>query len=515
MNPPTSMTLRRVARVLRDAHLLTEVRGSEDASVSGATQDSRTVEPGQLFLAWAGTARDAHDFVPQAAERGAAGAVVERAIPGVELPQLIVTDGRAAAARVAQLLAGSPADRLQLVGVTGTNGKTTSVSIARHLLAADAPTASLGTLGMVGADGQVRPETVGLTTPGPVQFAEWLRELAESGARRVLLEASSHALDQRRLDGVSFAVAAFTNLSRDHLDYHGDMSTYRAAKLRLLALLDDDGVAVVNVGDPAWREIDVPGRIVRFEVEGPGDADPTPVSDAELRASDVVAEATGTRFTLSWSGVGGQDEPAPGRPETRSVRLPLLGGFNVENALAAAGVALALGAELDAVVAGLESAPPVAGRLQVVLDGPVGVIIDFAHTPDALERVLATLRPLTSARLIVVFGAGGDRDRSKRAPMARAVARWADLVVLTSDNPRTEDPERILDDLAEGLRETPHHREADRRAAIRWALEQAQTGDVVLLAGKGHEQYQVLGTEKHPFDEAAIAREAWAARGAA
>jgi len=512
------MTLHRIAKVLRDAHLLVEVRGSEDVAVSGASQDSRTVAPGDLFLAWAGVDHDAHDFAPQAAAAGAVALMVERPLPELELPQLIVTNGRAGAARVSQLIAGSPADRLELIGITGTNGKTTTAAITRHLLSAQGATASLGTLGLVDAAGEPRPGTVGLTTPGPVEFASWLRELADDGAGRVVLEASSHALDQHRLDGVSFAVATFTNLSRDHLDYHPDMAAYRSAKLRLADLLRADGVAVVNADDPAWDGVTGPGRTVRFGIEG-GSAAGEEDAQPDLTAREIQAEATGTRFQLTWLdrfGDGGADGRGHGAaPQTRAVRLPLVGGFNVENALAAAGIALALGATLDAVVGGLESVPPVPGRLQVVLDQPIGVIIDFAHTPDALERVLATLRPLTAARLIVLFGAGGDRDRTKRAPMAEAVARWADLIVLTSDNPRTEDPDRILDDLAEGLSEAHFHREVDRRAAIRWAVESAEPGDLVLLAGKGHEQYQVLGTEKHPFDEAAIAREAWVARGAA
>ncbi len=482
-------TLAEVGNVLRDAGLLRELRGAGDRPVSGVCQDSRAVARGDLFLAWRGTEVDAHDFVDDAARAGAAGAVVERVVDA-DLPQLVVGNGRRAGALAAGAVLGAPWGGLLAVGITGTNGKTTTALLARHLLSARTPAAAIGTLGLLETDGEARPGTLGLTSPGPVQVAVWLRELREAGAGAVVLEASSHALDQHRLDAVPFRVGAFTNFTQDHLDFHGDEAAYLAAKLRLVELVDPSGTLVVNGDEPAWDALDPGGRTVRtFSLEGP----------ADVRATELELRADGSSFVLEAEG------------ERVPVRLPLLGRYNVENALAAAGIALSAGMEPSAVARGLEDAPTVPGRLQVVHRGDFTVLVDFAHTPDALENVLAALRPVTEGRLVVLFGAGGDRDRTKRAPMARAVARGADVVVLTSDNPRTEDPERILDDLAEGLGGTPHHREVDRRRAIGLALDLARSGDTVLLAGKGHETYQVVGTEKHPFDEAGVVAEHLAA----
>lgn len=485
--PP--LPLARVASVLRAADLLTGVHGSEDVAVSGVAQDSRAVRLGDLFLAWQGMESDAHDYLADARAAGAVAAVVERFLPDVGLPQLVVRDGRRAGALAADLLAGSPWRELALVGVTGTNGKTTTALLVRSLLGEDGPAAALGTLGLVGPDGQVRAGTEGLTTPGPVQVSNWLRGLADEGVNVVAMEASSHALEQRRLDGVRFRVGVFTNLSQDHLDYHGDLVRYREAKLRLARLLTDDGTAVVNADDPAWEGIEAP-RTLRFALD----------ADADLSARDVQGDALGSRFMLHFHGAA-----VP-------VSLPLLGRFNVANALAAAGAALALGLSLEVVARRLEAVSQVPGRLEVVVREPFTVVIDFAHTPDALDNVLGTLRPLCGGRLLVLFGAGGDRDAGKRAPMARAVARYADLVWLTSDNPRTEDPEAILDDLEPGLEGVTFRRQADRRLAIHDAVAEARAGDLLVLTGKGHERYQVVGRERRLFDERVVVREALAAR---
>lgn len=496
MTPPhAAHRLEGIIRVLRDAGLLREVRGSGDTDVSGVSHDSRATRPGDLFVAWRGTAMDGHDFVEAAVDAGAAAVICERAVD-VDVPRLIVQNGRSAAARAAQWFEGRPSESLELAAITGTNGKTTTALLLRHLLADRARTAVVGTLGYVGPDGVVHPETVGLTTPGPVDFSRRLRECVDDGVEVVVFEASSHALHQHRFDGVAVDVAVFTNLSRDHLDYHGDMAAYRAAKLRLVEHLAVDGTVVVNVADPAWSGVRGPSTLT-FSVGGDSS------DDVDLRAVDVRADRSGTDFTVIHRG------------ERHPARIPLVGGFNVENALAAAAAALAAGRPLDTVIERLRTVPQVPGRLERVVDGPVVVFIDFAHTPDALERVLATLRPLVTGRLIVLFGAGGDRDVTKRPPMAAAVAAAADLAVLTSDNPRTEDPESILDDLEPGLAGTEFVREVDRRAAIRLAISSAHDGDLVLLAGKGHERTQTIGTERQPFDEAEIARAAWAERGAA
>jgi len=487
-----SVTLGAVGRVLRSAGLLEAERGPEDVAVRGVSQDSRAVRPGDLFLAWKGSASDAHDFVGEAAAAGAVAVVVEHPVDA-DLPQLVVSDGRRAAALAAHHVMGAPSERMTVVGVTGTNGKTTSSLLARHLLATDGPAAAVGTLGVVDDSG-VRPGTEGLTTPGPVQVAVWLWELANDGMRAVVMEASSHALEQRRLDGVRFEMGVFTNLTQDHLDYHVDLASYFGAKARLVELVAPGGTLIVNRDDRAWDELDVRGRTLRtFAVD----------ADADVRAEHVRLNAVGSRFVLVVDGARAE------------VALPLPGAYNVENALAAAAIAAASGMGVEAIAARLGSAPQVPGRLEAVLSSPFSVLIDFAHTPGALVGVLAAVRPLTNGRLIVLFGAGGDRDRAKRRPMAEAVRRFADVVVLTSDNPRTEDPERILDDLAEGLEGVEYTRIADRRAAILHALSSARPGDTVLLAGKGHETYQVVGREKRPFDERAVVRDCLAALGAA
>jgi len=495
MAAPTPVTLDAVSDVLRSAGLLTEARATGDVAVTGVSQDSRTTRRGDLFLAWAGSVSDAHEFVGDAVKRGAVATVVERRLP-VGVPQLVVNDGRRAAALAADVVMGYPSRRLRTFAVTGTNGKTTTAILIRHLMGPDVPTAVIGTLGLLERDG-IRPGSEKLTTPGPVQVAVWLRELADGGMSAVVFEASSHALDQRRLDALQFEVVVFTNLTQDHLDYHADLAAYFAAKARLVELAAAQGTVVVNRGDPAWNRLDTMGKAVRtFGIE----------RAADVSAHDLHLDAQGATFTLRVDGT-----------EWR-VRTPLLARHNVENALAATAAALAAGVSLDAVVERLGTAPQVDGRLEAVVTSPFAVLIDFAHTPAALASALAAVKPLTRGRLIVLFGAGGDRDPSKRRPMAEAVAGVADVIVLTSDNPRTEDPERILDDLEAGLADVEHRRVCDRRAAIEEALSMARPGDTVVLAGKGHERYQVIGQEKRPFDERQIVAECLArmrAQGAA
>ena len=482
----SSSALQVVTAALDEAGLIEKMHGPTDVEISGVTQDSRSVEPGNLFLAWSGSAWDAHSFVAQAADMGAAAAVVERYVPVADIPQVQVSDGRLAAALAADTVLGSPWAGLFTVGVTGTNGKTTTALLAQHLLGSRRPSAAVGTLGLVEPDGSVREGTEGLTTPGPVAISTWLAELAEAGVGSVTVEASSHALEQRRLDGVRFDAVVFTNLSQDHLDYHADMAVYFRAKAHLLNLMKTDGCVLVNADDAHWKDLPIQGlRTVTYGIDEP----------ADLRADGIEQGSSGTKFRMA------------GEEGEVDVDLPLIGRFNVENCLAAAGVGAVAGMSLDAVADRLASVPQIPGRLEVVTRKPFVVVIDFAHTPDALRRVLTTIRPLTSGRLIVVFGAGGDRDRGKRPDMARAVAQMADLAVITSDNPRTEDPESIIDDIVPGMNGSPFERLADRREAIGYALAQAGSGDLVLLAGKGHERYQVIGTERHPFDERQIVEE--------
>lgn len=454
----------------------------------GVRTDSRRVQSGDLFCAVRGTVGDGHLHLGTAARSGAVAALVEQPVRDVHLPQWRVTDARRAAAFAAAVVWADPWEEMRVVGVTGTNGKTTSVAILRHLFAQRGPAASIGTLGAVGPDGRTLPGSEGLTTPGPAELAEWFRRLRREGASAVAMEVSSHALHQERVAAVRFDAAVFTNLTRDHLDYHGTVEEYRAAKLRLAGLLKPDGALALNADDPAWEGVRAPGhRLVRF-----GSA-----ADAEVRAERVRAGPPGMEWVLAL-------------PQGRfPVRLPLWGAYNVDNALGAAAALWGLGWQGEEIAAGLATLPQVPGRLERLPTPPgkAAVVADYAHTPDALARALAALRPLAPGRLIVVFGAGGDRDRGKRPEMGRAAQAGADVVIVTSDNPRTEDPERIADDIEGGMDGAPHLRIVDRREAIRCALAEAGEGDVILLAGKGHETYQIRGTEAYPFDERDIVRE--------
>jgi UDP-N-acetylmuramoyl-L-alanyl-D-glutamate--2,6-diaminopimelate ligase len=471
---------------LRRAQLLVDAPSSLP-EITAVTADTRRLTRGTLYCAVRGAAADGHAFVAAAAARGAAAALVETR-QAVAIPQVVVRDGRRAAALAAETWYGRPAAQLTLIGVTGTNGKTTSVTLARHVLGGLWPMGSIGTLGAFDPAGApVESEAGNLTTPGPIDLQATLAALVARGAKGAAMEVSSHSLDQGRVDGLVFAAAIFTNLTRDHLDYHKTFEAYFAAKARLVDHLAPDGLAVVNGDDAAWAKLPRAPRRITFGEGG----------KADVTAADVATDARGARFTLVTSA---------GR---HAVALPLLGRFNVANALGVAACAVGLGAPPAEVAERLSTAPQVPGRMERIAADPCTVLRDYAHTPDALERALETTRDITApgGRVIVVFGAGGDRDRGKRAPMGAAAAHLADIAIATSDNPRTEDPERILDEVEAGMGSRPHYRLADRRAAIAQALELARLGDTVLLAGKGHETYQVVGTEKQPFDEREIVRD--------
>ncbi|MGH7531630.1 MAG: Mur ligase family protein, partial [Gemmatimonadales bacterium] len=405
---------------LARAGLLVEAMPAAPApAITGLSADARCITPGMLFCAVRGTVHDGHRFVADAAARGAAAALVEQRQP-LPLPQILVRDGRRAAAVAAETWYGRPAARLQLIGVTGTNGKTTSVTLGRHVLGALWPMGSIGTLGCVDPGGAaVESEAGNLTTPGPIDLQATLAALATRGARGVAMEVSSHSLDQGRVDGLVFRAAIFTNLARDHLDYHQTFEAYFAAKARLIGYLADAGLAVVNADDAAWAGLPASARRITFsEHEGRGD----------VAAADITSDARGSRFVLV-------------TPDGRHpVTLPLLGRFNVANALGVAACALGLGLPPATIAERLGSAPQVPGRMERLATDPCVVLRDYAHTADALEGALETVRGLTApgGRVIVVFGAGGDRDRGKRAPMGQVAARGADIVVVTSDNPRTE-----------------------------------------------------------------------------
>lgn len=464
-----------VARALRDAGVLVSVSGSMPVELGGVADDSRAVKPGTLFVAVRGSTRDGHDFLEAAAKAGAAAAVVDDPAR-TTLPAFVVRDTREAVAAVAGAAYDFPARRLRAVGVTGTNGKSTTVALVRHVL--DEPTARSASLGTIGVFvGETPLSETGLTTPGPIELQRVLRLLVDRGVRTLAMEASSHSLDQHRIDGITFEAAVFTNLTRDHLDYHGTMDAYFAAKARLISYVTRTGTAVVNADDTVWQNLPPAPRRLTFSATGRA---------ADLRATDVRYAPRGSQWRLN----------------DHVVHLPLIGAFNVENALGAAGAAHALGLDLGTIAERLETVPQIPGRLEILHDHPT-VLRDYAHTPDAIERALEAVRPFTKGRLIIVFGAGGDRDRGKRPAMGAVSERLADVVIITSDNPRTEDPERILDEIETGMTR-PHERIEDRHLAIERAIALANDDDVVLLAGKGHETYQVRGTTNYPFDERAI-----------
>ena len=462
--------------------------------------DSRAVAKGDGFVAVRGVAVDGHRYLEAAAEAGAGVLIVEAGIPlpdGLErrIPVIRVADSRVALARLAAAYHGlrpPGPGALRLIGITGTNGKTTVSWMVRSILRAAGRKAGL--IGTIGYDLVGEREKAPLTTPGPLRLCACLARAAQAGAEDMVLEVSSHALDQHRCDGLTFAAGLFTNLSGDHLDYHETMDRYKAAKRRLFSELSDDALAVVNVDDPVGEEMAraTHAAVIRYGLES---------SQAQVRARIKSLDLKETRFFLT-----GCRFEAP-------LRLSLIGRHNVANALAAAATAEALGIEFDAICAGLEGLTGVPGRLEQVqpVDWPAAVYVDYAHTDDALDNVLSVLRPLTSGRLICVFGCGGDRDRGKRPRMARVVQRWADLAWVTSDNPRSEDPEAIIKDIMPGFAPGGDCRvavDANRRTAIEAAVAQAGAGDAVLIAGKGHEDYQLVGSEVLQFDDREVAREA-------
>ncbi len=474
-----------IKAALTEHGLLAGVRGEVPAQATGITDDSRKVRPGYIFIAVRGSTTDGHDFLKTAEEKGASLAIVEDP-SRTSLPTLAVREGRRAAALAAAAVYANPARTLRLIGVTGTNGKTTTTSILRHIFDdGRGSSASIGTLGvLLGSAGDVLPGGSGLTTPGPVELQRVLRELVDRGVRTVAMEVSSHSLDQRRIDGLAFDVAVFTNLTRDHLDYHGTMENYFRAKSLLLDYLKPEGTAIINADAGEWAKLRVPARSLRFGVR----------ANADVKASDVHFEPHGSEWDLAAAGASAH------------VSLPLIGDVNVENALAAAATAFALRMKLPAIVERLNTIPQVAGRLEIISTRPT-VLRDYAHTPDALERSLRTARGFTRGKLIVVFGAGGDRDKGKRPLMGEIAERGADCAIVTSDNPRTEDPDAIIDDIEAGMTLSHHERVTDRLSAIKRALEIARPDDIVLLAGKGHETYQIRGTTSYPFDEKEIVRE--------
>ena len=461
--------------------------------ITGLFDDSRCVRPGGVFVAIRGTAVDGRRFVGDAVARGAAVLIGEGLQPARDALVINVGDARATLARLAARWYGldtRPGGGLRVLGITGTNGKTTTAHLTRAILQAGGW--RCGMLGTVQHDLCARSVTADMTTPGPLELAEYLRQCVDHGAQAAVVEVSSHALDQRRTDGLRFAAAAFTNLTQDHLDYHGTFEAYRAAKARLFAQLDESAVAVVNADDPHHEALlcDCRARVVTYALE---------------RAADISASIA--RDTIDGTQYRVRLEDAELVLESR-----LVGRHNVYNALAAAGLAAAVGVPRQAIEQGLSAVSQVPGRLQRVPGLPgVELFVDYAHTPDALRNAAAALKPLARGRLIVVFGCGGDRDRTKRPLMAAVAAEFGDLLVVTSDNPRSEDPQAIIDDILTGFDQNTRRRvlvEPDRRSAIHAALADVGEGDIVLIAGKGHEDYQIIGTERRHFDDVDVALQA-------
>ena len=471
-----------------------------DRAVTGLTDDSRRVSPGGLFVAVKGTQSDGHRFLAQAVAAGAGAIVVEtgrvseETLASIGVPVIQVGDSRRALGLLASRFHGDPSSRLKMIGVTGTNGKTTTTYVCKSILeTAGMRVGLIGTVAYLFGEEQVAATH---TTPGALELQGLLRKMVDAGMQAVVMEVSSHALALDRTAGCEFGTAVFTNLTQDHLDFHADMEDYFGAKLRLFTALASEARAIANGDDPYGRRVieATRARAWTFAIDGP----------ADLRAEDVRVSLSGVRFTAR----------TPAGPV--ALRSPLVGRHNVHNILAAVGVGLAQGVPLEAIAAGVAALKNVPGRFEQVDAGqPFTVVVDYAHTEDALYRLLTTAQKVRTGRIITVFGCGGDRDRGKRPKMGQVAARYSDVVVVTSDNPRTEDPDAIIREILPGveagLREAGRGRylvHADRRAAIAEAIGLAQPGDLVLIAGKGHEDYQIIGKEKHPFDDRVVAREA-------
>jgi UDP-N-acetylmuramoyl-L-alanyl-D-glutamate--2,6-diaminopimelate ligase len=473
----------------------------KNLTFTGLAEDSRLVQPGNLFVARSGAKADGRQFVCDAAGRGAVAAIVPARLTDCPIPQIVVPDVAAKLSRLANLAYDRPSDKVHVFGITGTNGKTTTTYLIRHILAAVKK--RCGMIGTVEVDdGRTRHEA-NMTTPGAVEVAQLLASMRDKGCWACAMEVSSHALDQGRVDGVHFAGAAFTNLTGDHLDYHGDMETYAAAKARLFEMLGTDAVAIVNANDEMSDRMvrDTKARVMRFGIGRKGD----------YRASEVETTAEGSRFTLT---------TPDGEAE---VTMPMIGRHNIANVLTAAAlVGEYYHLSVHQIAGALKDATGAPGRLQPVrLGQPFGVFVDYAHTDDGLENVLQAARPITRGKLRVLFGCGGDRDRTKRPRMAKVAERLADVVYVTSDNPRTEQPHAIIDEVLSGFssdvevigaqrsksrkgaagKASAVIVEADRHAAIERIIGDAGDGDVVIIAGKGHENYQIVGSEKRHFDD--------------
>lgn len=462
--------------------------GCADIRVDDATERSGDVHANMLFAAVPGTKVDGRQFALEAIQHGASSLLVRQPMCGVDVPQCVVPNVRQAFAELCAALHGNPTRRMGVAGVTGTNGKTTTTWLIRSILETAGKKAGL--LGTIECSDGVERVPSSLTTPDAKTLAAWMGRMRTQGATHATLEVSSHALDQDRAAGVKLDAAIVTNITQDHFDYHQNFEHYRKTKARIAGMCKKGGLVILNADDPGSLSIretlDSSLNVATFGIE----------NGADFRAEILEESLDGTRFTLKWAGSHAE------------VTTSLVGRHNVSNCLAAAVATHRLGITLPNIAAGIEALEAVPGRLERIDAGQdFDVFVDYAHTDDALRRCIRFLKPLCRGRVIVVFGAGGERDKTKR-PLLGKAASEADLVIVTSDNPRTENPDAIIEDILAGFRGTPKQPfiHVDRTAAIRWALQHATANDCVLVAGKGHETEQVIGTQRIPFDDRQVAR---------
>jgi len=464
--------------------------GSPDCEISGIAYHSAAVKPGDLFGAIRGFIHDGHRYAADAVRRGAVAVLVDHPLPDVAATQVVVPDTREALAAVAAGFYGDPSRHLWLCGITGTNGKTTTTYLIDAILRASGHRpAVIGTIGVLVRGVPVEFQMTTSTTPEAPDLQRLLRDLAEDGVDDVVMEVTSHALELARVASCQFRAAVFTNLTQDHLDLHGDLTRYRDTKSRLFAMVVPDGASIVNADDPSSAAMAARSRarVVTYGIDAP----------AEIRGTDLSLAPNGTEFTVRW----------PGGSRRLSLRLP--GRFNVSNALAAFAVGLAHGADPAVIGPALESVAGVPGRCELVEEGqPFTVLVDYAHSPDSLEKILKLAAQITTGRRIVIFGCGGERDRTKRPIMGQIGTRLADHAIFTSDNPRREDPDAIIREIEAGVVGVANFESiADRRGAIERGIALAGPGDIVVIAGKGHETYQILGDRVEAFDDRQVARE--------
>ena len=475
----------KLREIIRNLEVLS-MTADPETEITGISYDSRVTEPGDLFAAWKGFTADGHRFIPRAVEKGARAVLCETP-PTDGTPYVQVADCRGALAVASRDFFGNPAGEMKLVGFTGTSGKTSSTLLLKHVLESvcGAKVGLIGTNGNMIGDELLHTEH---TTPESYELHKLFRRMADAGCTHVVMEVSSHSLHLERVAGITFDVGLFTNLTQDHLDLHGTMEDYAAAKRKLFSQCR---VGWVNADD-AWAEFMAAGAacpILRYAAQ---------CGNVELRAENVCMTASGVRFEAVCA------------EERALTELAIPGSFSVYNALSVLAACRSLGLDLAACAAALGTAQGVKGRMETVpTDGDYSILIDYSHKPDALEKALKSLRPVTRGRLIVLFGCGGDRDRAKRPIMGAIAAENADLCIVTSDNPRTEEPEEIIREILAGIDREKYTVRVicDRAEAIRSAIDLARPGDVILLAGKGHEDYQVVGREKRHMDEREIVAE--------